>query len=135
LPCASLSQDGRKRAVRPLVCTSCPASPREARRPRARAERGGAAPRAACARSLRTQLCLQYSAEQISVAALFLGMELLKLPQLRIDGREWWTLHRCLAPAQLLGAPRPLHTRPCAHRIRQISAAFPVMCAVMPACG
>jgi hypothetical protein len=34
-------------------------------------------------------------------------MALLKLPQLRIDGREWWTLHRCLAPAQLLGAPAP----------------------------
>jgi hypothetical protein len=109
-----------------LPCVAARGSPA----PGARRARGRGA-----ARSLRTQLCLQYSAEQISVAALFLGMELLKLPQLRIDGREWWTLHRCLAPAQLLGAPRPLHTRPCAHRIRQISAAFPVMCAVMPACG
>jgi len=73
--------------------------------PRARIEARGRG----AARSLRTQLCLQYSAEQIAVAALFLGMALLKLPQLRIDGREWWTLHRCLAPAQLLGAPGPLH--------------------------
>ena len=66
---------------------------------------------AARARSLRTQVCLQYDAKQVAVASLFLAFEELKLAQLRVGGREWWSvadkLHPAMTCAQMLGA-RPL---------------------------
>ena len=61
------------------------------------------------ARSARTQLCLQYSTEQLAVGALFLARKLLKLPPLLVGGREWWTLHQGLTAEKLLGAPRPCY--------------------------
>lgn len=69
---------------------------------------------AALARSLRTQVCLQYDAKQVAVASLFLAFEELKLAQLRVGGREWWSVADALHPAmtceQMLGARRT--TRP-----------------------
>ena len=63
---------------------------------------------AALARSLRTQVCLQYDAKQVAVASLFLAFEELKLAQLRVGGREWWSVADALHPAmtceQMLGA-------------------------------
>ncbi|KAK9825169.1 hypothetical protein WJX81_001361 [Elliptochloris bilobata] len=56
--------------------------------------------------SLHTQLCLQYSADQIATAALFLAFEELKMPQLLVGGREWWSIgdstHPALSCEQLL---------------------------------
>ena len=67
---------------------------------------------AARARSLRTQVCLQYDAKQVAVASLFLAFEELKLAQLRVGGREWWSvadaLHSAMTCEQMLGA-RPLY--------------------------
>ena len=65
-------------------------------------------------RSLRTQVCLQYDAKQVAVAALFLAFEELKLPQLLVGGREWWSVPDALHPAvtceQMLGARTCLQT-------------------------
>jgi hypothetical protein len=55
--------------------------------------------------SLQTQLCLQYRAEQIAVAVLYLSMRLLRSEAPLSDGRHWWQ-HCNVSVHELEGRPR-----------------------------